>query len=69
MNCGIIPSNMKTKLKVRTVALMTGAALGCAMEKYELRRMKEEIQQRKRPTLNANSESFREQAVEHPMAE
>jgi hypothetical protein len=29
MNCGIIPSNMKAKLKIRTVALMTGAALGC----------------------------------------
>jgi len=28
-NCGIIPSNMKTKLKVSAVALMTGAALGC----------------------------------------
>ena len=29
MNCGIIPSKMKTKLKVSAVALMTGAALGC----------------------------------------
>jgi len=29
MNCGIIPSKMKTKLKLSAVALMTGAALGC----------------------------------------
>jgi CubicO group peptidase (beta-lactamase class C family) len=29
MNCGIIPSNMKTKLKLSAAALMTGAALGC----------------------------------------
>src|SRR5262249_8915834 len=29
MNCGIIPSKMKTKLKVSAVVLMTGAALGC----------------------------------------
>src|SRR5213076_3116181 len=28
-NCGIIPPNMKTKLKVPAVALIAGAALGC----------------------------------------